>query len=62
MMHGHYSQLVMWENVCLEYQTGMKFVVLPQTHMIHNTPVLAVMVFLSVNVPCTYVVRSLIAL
>ena len=45
-MHGHYSQPVMWENVCLEYQTGMKLIVLPQTHMIHNTPVLAVVVFL----------------
>ena len=61
-MRGHYSQRVMWENVYSEYQTGMKLIVLPQRHMIHNTPVLAVVVFLGVNVPHTYVVILLIAL
>ena len=44
-----------------EYQTGMKLVVLPQTHMIHNTPVLAVVVFLGVNMPRTYGMILLIA-
>ena len=61
-MHSHYSQPVMWENVCSEYQTGMKLIVLPRTHMIHNTPVLAVVVFLGVNVPHMYVAISLIAI
>ena len=61
-MHSCYTQLVMLENVYSEYQTGMKLVVLPRMHIIHNTPVLAVVVFLGVNVPHMYVMISLIAL
>ena len=61
-MHGRYSQVVIWEDVCMKYQTGMKLVVLPRTHMIHNMSVLAVVIFLGVNVPCMYVVILLIAL
>ena len=60
-MHGCYSQPVMWENIYLKYQTGMKLVVLPQMHLIHQTPVLAVVVFLGVNMPRMYGMISLIA-
>ena len=52
-MHGRYSQPVMWKNLCSEYQTSMKLIVLPETHVIHNTPVLAIVVFFGVNVPQT---------
>ena len=51
----------MWENVYLEYQTGMKLVILPRMHMSHNISVLAVVVFLGVNMPHTYEMILLIA-
>ena len=41
------------EGHVIEYQTGMKLIVLPRTHVIHNTPVLAAVVYFGVNVPRT---------